>query len=287
MTHDSSNLAQCSLSTTNRRQLPGNYSWLPSYIWTIAIRLSRWVSIKARYLFKDHLSLRYRQAFALPISGMIRGDQVRAIIARVPFCARAILAAVVAAFVMLGTACTSSHDATSRQSTPAGTSSAASSASAIAKPAATKPVQPPTTGNISQTVLPGKAKVLSPVTMSATAIFGDGVTANVINRRTVTVKATMPHEISGAAAVVTIRISNGSHALNLGNVVVTAEDAAGTPLVEMRSGPSAPLSGSAASDKNATGVYVFKLPTNFRSPLRVSVSYSTTAPVAVFVGGVK
>ena len=124
--------------------------------------------------------------------------------------------------------------------------------------------------------------------MSATAIFGDGVTANVINRRTVTVKATMPHEISGAAAVVTIRISNGSsHALNLGNVVVTAEDAAGIPLVEMRSGPSAPLSGSVASGKNATGVYVFKLPTNFRSPLRVSVSYSTTAPVAVFVGGVK
>ena len=189
---------------------------------------------------------------------------------------------------MLGTACTSSHDATAGQSAPPSTTSATPSASTTAGPAITKPVLAPTSGNISQTVQPGKAKVLSPVTMSATAEFGGGVTANVISRRTVTVKATMPHEISGAAAVVTIRISNGSsRVVDLGNVVATAEDAAGTPLVEMLSSPSAPLSGSVASGKDATGVYVFKLPANFRSPLKVSVSYSTTAPVAVFVGGVK
>ena len=124
--------------------------------------------------------------------------------------------------------------------------------------------------------------------MSATAIFGNGVTANVISRRTAPVQATLPHEVSGKAAVVEIRISNGtSRAVSLRNVVLTAKDAAGTPLVEMGSSPSAPLSGSVAADGQATGVYVFKFPANYRTPLTLSISYSTATPVAIFVGDVR
>jgi hypothetical protein len=209
---------------------------------------------------------------------------VRAIVARVPSWSRTPLAVLVAALLGAGTACTSSHVATPEHSA----SPRNSTSSATSLPKITRPVQPPTPGNISQTVKPGKAKVLSPVTMAAAALFGNGVIAKVVTHQSIRVKATMPHEISGPAAAIKIRISNGSTGtVDLDNAVVTAKDAAGTPLVEMNSSPSAPLSGSIAVGKDATGVYVFGLPASYHNPLTVNFSYSTAVPVAIFVGGVQ
>jgi hypothetical protein len=124
--------------------------------------------------------------------------------------------------------------------------------------------------------------------MSATAAFGTGVSAQVVSSRKISTRASLPGEISGAAAEVKIELSNGSsRPIYLGNVVLNGRDAAGTPLVEMHSDPSAPVSGSVAPGKQATGTYVFALPANYRNPLTVSISYSVVAPIAIFVGTVQ
>ena len=50
---------------------------------------------------------------------------------------------------------------------------------------------------------------------------------------------------------------------------------------------SNPLAGSLAVGHSAAGVYVFSLPAKSKSPLSISVSFATTAPVVLFVGDSK
>jgi hypothetical protein len=209
-------------------------------------------------------------------------------IAHAPTYRRAGGMAAIAAMLAVGTACSTSHGTKSTVSSSSIPASATPPASSSRLPRITNPILPPTNGNIHQTVAPGTATTLRPVAMSATAAFGTGVSAQVVSSRKISTRASLPGEISGAAAEVKIELSNGSsRPIYLGNVVLNGRDAAGTPLVEMHSDPSAPVSGSVAPGKQATGTYVFALPANYRNPLTVSISYSVVAPIAIFVGTVQ
>jgi hypothetical protein len=155
-------------------------------------------------------------------------------------------------------------------------------------PQVTKPVNPPTSGNVKQTVAPRTVQTKPPVDLSATAEFGTGLSAKVLGNQKITFSAHLPGELSGPAAKVTVQFTNNSRtAVSLANVVINDADAAGTPMSSVTSAPAAPVSGSLAPGQHATGVYVFSLPPGFRNPCQLSMSYSTAAPVVLFVGNVK
>ena len=121
--------------------------------------------------------------------------------------------------------------------------------------------------------------------MTSTAAYGNGVTVTVSGVRKINTTAELPGEIAGPGVQLTIVFRNGSSApIDLGNVVVDLQDAAGVSATSMTATPAKPVSGSLNSGATATGSYVFTLGRNFSSPAHLSVSYSAQAPVVLFSG---
>ena len=191
------------------------------------------------------------------------------------------------------TACTGGSKHAASQSVGANQSksssaSASSSPASTTLPTLTTPVSAPNGGSIKSTVASATVHTNAPIPVTATADFGTGVTAHVVSNTKITFSAKLPGEISGPAAQVTVAFTNGSSApVSLANVVVNDSDAKGTPFVAGASSPAAPVSGTLAPGKTVTGVYVFELAPGYVAPLTLSVSYSTAAPVVLFVGDVK
>jgi len=141
---------------------------------------------------------------------------------------------------------------------------------------------------VHQTVPSAVVTTRPAVPLAGTAQFGGRVSAQILSARSMTAQARGPGEVSGPAVALSIRLVNGSSkALGLTDVVVDVQDAAGTPGVPMSADPARPFSGSLAAGAQADAVYVFGLPADHRSPISVSVSYSTEAPIVLFVGVVK
>jgi hypothetical protein len=84
----------------------------------------------------------------------------------------------------------------------------------------------------------------------------------------------------------TIKNTSGG-AIDLSSVIVNLQDKAGTPSNPMSASPAKPVSGKLASGATASGVYVFSLPRSHLNPVTISVSYTTEAPVVLFVGDAK
>lgn len=155
-------------------------------------------------------------------------------------------------------------------------------------PALTTEVPAPGGGNVTQTVAPQTVKTAASVPLTATASFGGKVTAVITKVARVKATAKGPGEIAGEAIAITLSIHNGStKSLDLGGLVVNVVDAAGTPQVPTSSEPSDPISGAAAAGSDIKGTYVFTIQNSLKNPVRVSVSYSTEAPVVLFVGDAK
>lgn len=177
--------------------------------------------------------------------------------------------------------------ASSAAGTTDATSRAAAPSSAVS--VATTPVAPPSKGSITQTVAPKKVVTIAPVavgggTAAASASAGTAQ-VQVVGVKKQDVKATLPGDVSGPAAVVTVKVQNsGSKALNLSNVVVNLTGTGNTPGVPMSSAPSKPLSGSLAAGATAQGVYVFHIAAAKMSQVKVDVSVDPTLPVTTFTG---
>jgi hypothetical protein len=149
-------------------------------------------------------------------------------------------------------------------------------------------VNPPSSGNVKQTVAPQTVHTKPPVNLTATGDFGTGLTTKVLGNQKITFSARLPGELSGPAAKVTVQFTNNSRAaVSLASVVINDVDATGAPMSPVTSAPAKPVSGSLAPGQQATGVYVFSLPPGFRNPCKLSLSYSTAAPVVLFVGNVQ
>lgn len=165
-----------------------------------------------------------------------------------------------------------------------GASLPAVTTSDIPAPATTAVVPPGGEGNITETV-PAQTRSTEPaVPLTETAAAGD-VAVSLTSLEKITTQAELPGEISGPGLEVTVSITNGSDtALDLINVVVDLQDAAGTPALPMIAAPASPFAGNLDPGATAAGVYVFTLPAGYTGPATVAVSYAGDAPVVVFTG---
>ena len=152
----------------------------------------------------------------------------------------------------------------------------------------TKPVPVPGGGNINETVKASAISTAPTLPLTGVGRFGTGITATVVKAIRVTAIARLAGEVSGPAVAVTLSVRNGSsRPSDLSQVVVTVADHAGLPASPIGDNGSDPLVGTLAVGKSASGVYVFSLPAKTSNPLTISVMFSTTAPVVLFVGDPK
>lgn len=169
---------------------------------------------------------------------------------------------------------------------PVGASGDAASSSAP-PPATTQVPAPGGAGNIQETVPTGTAPSNAPVALDAAGDFGNGIAVGLTSIESISAVAQMPGEVAGPGIRVEVTITNGSNQLiDVGNVVVDLQDAAGTPAVPMTSGAT-PFSGSIDAGASASGVYLFTVPAGYSNPATISVSYNAAAPVVVFSGDTK
>ena len=161
------------------------------------------------------------------------------------------------------------------------------SSETVAAPVSTAGPIAPIAGNINEVVAEAPVTTAPPVALSDAADFGGSITASLSEVVATEATAAAPGEIGGPAVAVTVKFENGSaQAIGLGSVTVTLTDSAGNPASSVDSGSTGPLAGVLGAGDTATGQYVFSVPTDLRSPVTITVTYSSGAPTLVFTGEV-
>jgi hypothetical protein len=126
------------------------------------------------------------------------------------------------------------------------------------------------------------------IPLTATAALGQGLALRIVEVEDVKGVARGVGEIAGPALRVTLELSNRSDAeVSVDSAVVDL--LAGpdrTPAATLTGPGGRAFEGSVPPGETGTGVYVFGVPAEDRTPVRVSVSYRSGAPVAVFAGDV-
>lgn len=191
--------------------------------------------------------------------------------------------------------CTGSTTRPPATVSPAGSHSAAGSTAAKSQSAAplspqpTGPtVAPPVPGTINQTVAAGHARLLPTVAITAPVHYRRVELAAAIGQvARVSAKGHIPGELSGAAVSVLLDLRDVGHRpISLtSTITVTVQDAAGTPFVPLPTSTHA-VTGTLAAGQRTQGTYVFHLPSGYRNPVTIEVTYAATAEVARFVGAV-
>jgi hypothetical protein len=199
------------------------------------------------------------------------------------YATRCAVAVVVIGATSATLACTSS--AAKHEPGPAGSSAAATGTATAGPRPATTPVKPPSSGDVNHTVAVGTASSRAAVSFPATGDFGGGVTVHVTQVTAATTQARGPGEVSGPGLVFTLELANASaKAIDLSNVVVSLLDSTKAPASPISGSPARPFAGRIPAGDHATGVYVFTIPKAHRRSVTLNVSYTTEAPVVVFVG---
>lgn len=168
---------------------------------------------------------------------------------------------------------------------PEATPSTTSDGSQQTTPMPSTTVSPPTSGTIAD-VEPSpspapttSAKLTDPIKLNT------GMTITVEKVSHVDFTAETPGELAGPGIALTLKAHNGSNkAVDLSTAMVSLTLADGTLGQPTTSEPYAPILTSVAPGKDATGVYTFRLPSDDRAALSVTVEYLAGAPIALFVG---
>ncbi|MFF5625271.1 hypothetical protein ACFY5A_07865 [Microbacterium sp. NPDC012755] len=182
-------------------------------------------------------------------------------------------AVVIAAMLTLAACAPAETDGASPSPSP--------SATQILPPGAT---ESPDAGDGPQTAAPLPTQEAA---VGETVAFDTGISVVIDKVESVTVKAETPGEVSGTAVVVTVTAKNGTDAAqSLDSAVVTVNAQDGEPGIGTTAGDPAPLTGSLAPGKSATGRYVFMLGSASGRDVAVSVNYAAGEPVAIFTGKV-
>ena len=178
---------------------------------------------------------------------------------------------------------TSALSTGSNPTTPV-TPTTADSTSASQPVTRTTPVFPSNGGNISETIDEISAITLPEQPISSPAELKDAEISITAAQR-VTVEAGGPGEFAGPAVAFTIAIENRStEPLDLTTVSVSVLDSTDAPLATSTAAPAVPFAESVPVAGEASATYVFSNPQSLSGPFNVLVSYSTEAPVVVFVG---
>lgn len=189
-----------------------------------------------------------------------------------------------------GARTTSKPDSSARSGGPpvAASSVPSDAATGSVRPVPGKTIQPPSPGNVTDTVSPLPVKTLRVAPLTGAANFGGGVVGTISSVDAINVTTKLPGEVGGAAIKVTVEIKNDSkRAISLDAVVVNAQDSTAAPAIQVTTPPAEKFYGQLHPGHTATGVYVFTVDKAKRSPVTVSVTYSAAAPVARFKGDVK
>ncbi|MCD4527479.1 hypothetical protein [Nocardioides sp. cx-173] len=169
--------------------------------------------------------------------------------------------------------------------TSGGTSSEAPDPATPSTPMSPAPDPDPSSGSLDpvpyEEVTPEPA-----LPLSATADFGTGLTLAVLESEAVRSKASGPGEISAPALRLTMRLRNASgEPIDIEGMVVSLEyGTARTPAVDVHQPGGAPFGGVLAPGATTRGVYVFNVPVSERDQVRVTTSYTGTAPTVVLAG---
>jgi hypothetical protein len=124
---------------------------------------------------------------------------------------------------------------------------------------------------------------LPPAPVGTPAPLRRDVAVTVVGVRDLEVGAVGPGEIAGHAVSVQVQVRNlGSSAFNLSGLTVNAYYGRDIPASPTSAGGADPLSGSLAAGGTATGTYVFLVPADQSSTVRVEVSSADSAMIAVF-----
>ncbi|WP_193608507.1 hypothetical protein [Nocardioides lijunqiniae] len=126
------------------------------------------------------------------------------------------------------------------------------------------------------------------IPLTATARLGQGLALRVVDVEDVEGVARGVGEIAGPALRITLELSNRSEdPVPVDSAVVDL--LAGpdrTPAATLTGPGGRPLEGSVPAGDTVTGVYVFGVPDEDDTRVRLSVSYRSGAPVVVFAGDV-
>lgn len=146
------------------------------------------------------------------------------------------------------------------------------------------PVPAPGGGNVDQTVAAGTIATSAAPEPTRQVSLGSDLSAQLTDAKRIDGKGKGPGEVGGPALQATVMLRNGGAApLELSNLQITAQDAAGAPAPGLTGEPAQPFIGQLAPGASATGVLVFQLPTAFRAPLQIAVGYGTGTVVRLDV----
>jgi len=138
------------------------------------------------------------------------------------------------------------------------------------------------------TVAPRDVVELPPVSLAATASFGNAVSARVARSVRVDGVGKGIGEISGPAILVTVEFTNASSApVDLDYVVVNLFGSDGAPGQTLWGDErTKPFSGTLAPGGTRSADFVLRLPASHGPTVTVTVSYGADTPTAVFTGDV-
>jgi hypothetical protein len=186
-----------------------------------------------------------------------------------------------------GGAAAAGSPAVSGSAAPSGTatpSGPTATAGGTARPTA-GPTAKPTPGRPA-TRTPGPSVAVTPLPpapVGKDAALLSGVAISVTGVKDVEVQATGPGEIAGHGVAVSVRVRNsGSAAFDLSGLAVVASYGKNTPAEESGSAQTKALTGSLPTGRTAEGTYYFLVPAKESGTLKVQVSSSSAANIAVF-----
>jgi hypothetical protein len=172
--------------------------------------------------------------------------------------------------------------------TPAPASSA--SASASATPTASTPAVPALPGSSSSIPAPASPSASrgAPAPITASADIITNLVASISNIEAIKGVASTPGEVAGPALRFNVQIKNATNApANLSQTIVTVYyGEAKTPAIQLEKPGGAAFPASVAANSTALGTFVFTVPTNQRSDVRIEVDYAVGVTPLVFEGPV-
>ncbi|HEY0888153.1 MAG TPA: hypothetical protein VGE38_00900 [Nocardioides sp.] len=170
---------------------------------------------------------------------------------------------------------------------PTASSSAAAPSSDDREPGPTPSSGAPSSGSL-EPVPYAEITPQPAVPLTATADFGTGLTVEITRIESVRSVAKRPGEISAPAVRLTMRAHNrGAKPIDLEQMVVNLDyGRERTPAVSVQDPGGDPFAGVLAPGAAMRGVYVFNVPDADRGEIRVSTSYTGSAPTLVLAGSV-
>ncbi len=154
------------------------------------------------------------------------------------------------------------------------------------------PETPPSPPAAAETPVPAggdEPPPLLPAVALEEPVAEGGLTGSLVRIEEIDADGNGPGNIDGPALRVTVRLVNGTASdLDLFGVAVALSHGAGnTPASPIEDASQSPFSGALPPGEAAEGVYVFGVPPESRSDVRVEVGARPGAPVMVFTGGVR